>query len=544
MCCVFIDYLHFWKACLWWFKSDVYWADIKYFDRSVCIHRPSQTQTAEALTVRIAVLREQTEVTLIVVEGSYLLSQKHSERRIQAGEKLTFAGTDFHRKAWLKRTNIQQPTTNSDLRTGITATFRNPDGEMETIHSHRYFQLTASEPLFSPDPLFTHAQSIAQSEKIGNTIVIPDERRAESPEITLGWTVLEAPITLYPIHDNSKIAVSNVRIGIGFHWDHLQTLTYTGILHIEKLNRGLCVVVEIPLEEYLASVNSSEMPADLPLEFMKAQTVAARSWLLANLGTHHTGAPFDICSDDHCQCFHGSQKLQEKSILAVECTRSEILVCNDQMNGYTLTDARYAKTCGGRFEPGEAIWGGPTHGLVYGSEQLEQEPIRSEKDAFDVLKDKNQNDFCNPRINIYPNSLRYAEPYYRWEFHWDERQLCAFIQRSLGISWDGLDAVEIVQRGLSGRIHSIRLGFQKKWIDVSGELAIRRLFSDTHLPSSAFVIERSGTTFSLYGAGWGHGAGLCQTGAAVRATLGQNYQEILKAYYPTSILVKAEQLNR
>lgn len=496
------------------------------------------------MNIRIAVLRGQSTIQLKVVEGSYLLCSGKSERLIPVDSSLIFQCQPTNDAHWIVRTLIHQPQSPFDIQTGVTAIFQNDRGEKEWVHSHRFFQISEAESQYTPDSFYTHALSIGQSEKVGYALLIPDERRSEQTEMTVGTTVVQAPAVLYPQQENCKVSIQDVRIGIGFHWDHLQTLTYAGKVSIEKLKTGLCAVIECPLEDYLASVNSSEMPADLPIEFLKAQTVAARSWLLRNLGTHHIGAPFDICSDDHCQCFHGNQKLQHSSVLAAQETLGEILICQDPLEHYLITDARYAKTCGGRFEPGETIWGGKTPGLVYGAEQTGASPIESEKDAFQILKDREQKDYCNSRIYSYPASLQYASPFYRWERLLDIQTLCQYIYRSTGKVWNEISVIEVLKRGPSGRIHTILLKNSDDCLEVNGELAIRRLFSDSHLPSSAFVIERNGSSLLLSGAGWGHGAGLCQTGGTVRAILGQNYREILKTYYPTSILVKTDQIIR
>lgn len=504
----------------------------------------SNDERGASLIIRVAVLRGQVDIRLNILEGSYRLFSSGMERLIHSGEKLELSLSSSPETGWIKRTRFASADGQNTIPSGVECQALNPQGEVLSLHSHRYFELEETLNPNVTDSLFTHAIAIAKSEAIGNTIVYPDERRHSNPNLTLGWTPVAAPITFEPLHRSSRIQVSNVRIGIGFHWDHEQSLSYHGTLHIEKLNSGLCAVIECPMEEYLASVNSSEMPADLPVEFLKAQTIAARSWLLANLGTHHTGAPFDICADDHCQCYHGDEKLRNNSVQAMEETRGQILICKDRQGNHRITDARYAKTCGGRFELGELVWGGETAGLVHSAEQRSSTPIDNEEHAQQVLVDTTQDDFCNPSIYPYPTSLKYAEPFYRWEQIIYRYELCQLIERSMGYKWDTVDKIEILKRGLSGRIIAIRFHRGSESFDVYGELAIRRIFSNSHLPSSAFIIESDEHAYILKGAGWGHGAGLCQTGGVNRALQGQQSEQILSSYYPTSTIAIIQEIKR
>ncbi|MBL7033552.1 MAG: SpoIID/LytB domain-containing protein, partial [Candidatus Delongbacteria bacterium] len=160
------------------------------------------------------------------------------------------------------------------------------------------------------------------------------------------------PLRIEPLHTDDQVQVAGVRIGIDFHWDHTEELSYGGAVEVFVNHEGtLSLLNEIDLEEYLASVNSSEMTADCPLELLKAQTVAARSTLLATQGRHHWGEPFDLCSDDHCQCYQGTTRQQKSSVLAVQQTQGQVIAAAD-----TVVDARYSKSCGGIVEAYRHVW--------------------------------------------------------------------------------------------------------------------------------------------------------------------------------------------
>ncbi|MDK9700725.1 MAG: SpoIID/LytB domain-containing protein [bacterium] len=486
------------------------------------------------MNIRVAVLRRQSEIVIRCASGSFTLEKSNGTETIHTDEERRFSLSSPLRECWLTRTKLSQLPLQGAEPIGVHA-----DTALGEVTSHKWLVLLEADKPTTPDALFTQAVAIAHSAAPNGELLYPDERRDLSASLLIGWSPVADSLKLIPDSPQSTLSIQNVQIGIGFHWDHVNTMLYSGTIRIYALKNGLAAVVETPLEEYLATVNSSEMPAEMPLEFLKAQTVAARSWLRANLGSHYPGAPFDVCSDDHCQCYQGSVKIKENSLRASQETAGQILICKDSSEKYVITDARYAKTCGGRFEPGARVWGGETPGLLYAHDHVTEQlvpPIDTEVDAYNVIENTETNDYCNPKLYPYPPSLTYCEPYYRWQQELTCAELGQRITRATGIEIGAIQSLESLERGPSGRIHRLQVVGEKNTIEISGELAIRRALSDSHLPSSAIVWKFNNPSIVLLGAGWGHGAGLCQTGAAIRATHGASYQEILSAYYPDSIL--------
>ncbi len=494
------------------------------------------------MNIKVSVLRNQSEIVLRCNSGEYELCWNDQSARLTLGAERKLTCSSVIRTPWCRRTYLGDHPIPDSFPVGVIG-----KSENGIVSSRRWLCLETTDQIESTDPLYTQACAIANSEATDAILSYRDERPKSEDFITMDWQKISTPVVFRPLTDDATIEIKKVRVGIGFHWDTSRDLLYRGEISIHLLADGLCAVISTPLEEYLAVVNSSEMPADLPLEFLKAQTVAARSWLLANLGTHHPGAPFDVCSDDHCQCYHGAIKIKEHSLQAARETESEILVTRDTADNRRITDARYAKTCGGRFEPGNRIWGGETPGLLYShdhSDLSQKSPIASETEASSVILDESIPDYCNPKRFPYPASLAYCEPFYRWRKEHSNAQIAEWIKRSTGIEVGFIHAIEPLRRGPSGRLHHLQVAGHLATVELKGELAIRRALSDSHLPSSAFVVEIVADRIVIAGAGWGHGAGLCQTGAAVRAGLGQDYRTILSAYYPDSQVEKVLQVER
>jgi SpoIID/LytB domain protein len=350
-----------------------------------------------------------------------------------------------------------------------------------------------------------------------------------------GWEMmLSESLWIEPLRKETPLQVEQVRIGIDFHWDHSETLTYGGALELFINHRGtLSLLNEIDLEEYLASVNSSEMTADSPLELLKAQTIAARSTLLATRGRHHRGEPFDLCSDDHCQCYHGLKRIQPASEQAMSETAGQLLVASG-----SVVDARYSKSCGGIVEAYRHVWEErdiPTLVSFQDGDNNVPFPANTEEKARRLI-DGDYNSNCNTGQLQLPENLQYADNCFRWELFYANRELTSIVNGNLGTRWKRIDNLVPLERGDSGRIKRLQIeaGDQKRIIH--RELTIRRILSTSHLWSSLFYVIREGDGFRLRGAGWGHGVGLCQLGAAAMALRGASYREILSFYYPGSEL--------
>jgi len=365
---------------------------------------------------------------------------------------------------------------------------------------------------------------------------------------------------------SSSFALEDVTIGIGFHWERKERQVFRGALRIIKRDAGLTVVNDVPLEEYVTSVISSEMSASCPIELLKAHAVISRSWLLFPKEQPSPGAPaerepvrakpqeraagpeqgshareilrwygreahpdFDVCADDHCQRYQGITKaFSPEAANAVAATTGEFL----RYNGM-ICDARFSKCCGGiteRYSTAwedqeirylESVYDGPEQARSYILETW----IRSDPPAY-----------CNTRDSdllsrILPGFDRETRDFYRWRVEYSPDELADLVKSRVGVDLGPIRDIEALARGPSGRIYRLKLSGERDYLFIGKELEIRRALSRTHLYSSAFVVDKELGRLVLRGAGWGHGVGLCQIGAAVMANEGRTYKEILQHYY-------------
>ncbi len=325
------------------------------------------------------------------------------------------------------------------------------------------------------------------------------------------------------LHAPKGICIGGTPVGETFHWEHREDLHFEGTIELRAGARGILVINELPLEDYLASVNSSEMSAEAPLEFLKAQTIAARGTVAATSGCHHYGEPFDLCNGDHCQCYYGSKRIEPRSQEAAESTSGKVL-----LHSGIIADTRYAKICGGLTEEFNFIW--EDFKPPYLPSKFDGQGEYRFNNIVSYIKD-NPVCWCNPQIHPYPKDFDYATPWFRWKFEYERDELSELIRKNMGYDLNGIDELMPLKRGKSGRITQLKVGRGEDFL-IEGELNIRRALSDSHLPSSCFVIDIEGDKVILEGAGWGHGVGMCQLGALNMATVGKKYGEILDHYYP------------
>ena len=356
-------------------------------------------------------------------------------------------------------------------------------------------------------------------------------KKVSDGEINFLGDIYRKKITFIPDNCDCSFTVEGVRVGIDFHWDHKEDLKYGGGLEIMIDNSGgLTAVNIVDLEEYIASVNSSEMRNDNNIEMLKAQTVAARSTVLATMGKHHFDEGFDLCSDDHCQCYQGLGKLSELSIRVTKETEGKVLMFDSR-----FVDARYSKICGGITERYSACWEDfdlPYLASFYDDSKGEEVISElSENGARDFIDNGDQDCFCNTSRHKLPESLSFCEDLFRWEISVRPEDIEKALKNKFGIEIGEIKDIEAVKRGRSGRIITIKVTGSDGNVLIGKELNVRRLLSDTHLPSSAFYILKDRSSFILKGAGWGHGVGLCQIGAQIMGESGYNYKQILKHYY-------------
>jgi stage II sporulation protein D len=399
---------------------------------------------------------------------------------------------------------------------------------------------------------------------LGGGVVLSDDS---------GRELLRGPEIRLTAEWSGTFTLHEVTIGVRFHWERREAQTFSGDLAFLPAGAGvLAAVNELPVEEYLASVVASEMSGEAPYAFLKAHAIASRSWLVAMLerrggirekGGHREPAAqragevvrwydredhvlFDVCADDHCQRYQGlTGRVAGRVAEAVRETRGVFLI-----HGGAICDARYHKACGGMTENFATCW--EAIAVPYLSHVSDsatpQAPIRNEADAERWILSCpdvscRTNDMALLR-RILPAFDRETADFFRWQVSYPREELEAILRSKSGIDFGVLRGLVPLERGPSGRIRLLRVEGSKATVAVGKELEIRRWLSPSHLYSSAFIVrttrEPSGAParFTLYGAGWGHGVGLCQIGAAVMAEKGFSAEEILQRSVRGAALLK------
>ena len=371
----------------------------------------------------------------------------------------------------------------------------------------------------------------------------------------------------------ATFTLRNVTIGISFHWERKEDQTFEGDLRLLSRDDGTITAVnEIGVEPYLKSVISSEMSAEAPVELLRAHAITSRSWLVAMLERQqrgkNIGVPsqrsfqteselirwydredhtlFDVCADDHCQRYQGISKIISAAADdAVEATRGSFLVSQRE-----ICDARFYKACGGLTEQFENAWEDtpvPYLGTISDA-PIHYPPIKSEEEARRWIL-STPGAYCNTTDGkilrqILPSFDQETTDFFRWKVEYGREELEQLIKAKSGIDFGTVMDLVPVQRGPSGRLVKLKIVGSAKTLTVGKELEIRRWLSKSHLYSSAFVVdvERDARgipiRFILHGAGWGHGVGLCQIGAAVMAAQGKKANEIVQHYFPGAQLQK------
>jgi len=338
----------------------------------------------------------------------------------------------------------------------------------------------------------------------------------------------------------TRVTLQEVEVGRGFHWESKEPRTYPPELEFRLGSDGKITVVNVvPLETYLHGVVPSEMPVHFPLEALKAQAVAARTEVLSRYGLRHLEAPYDLCDDVHCQVYRGLSKTSEATDAAVKETRGLVLSYQGQ-----LAEVYYAAVCGGHTENVEMAWpdreprpylrgvlDAPAPDLRWWGSRLSRED--QVKQWVENTPDVN----CNTLRNDLPEVFDYTKKYFRWQVRYERPELEAIIRSKTGQDLGALREIMPLRRGVSGRVTAIEIRGTRKTITIDGELPIRQTLARTALYSSCFIVEKEGPpgqvplAFVFQGAGWGHGVGMCQTGAGVMAQRGKKFDDILRHYY-------------
>ena len=395
----------------------------------------------------------------------------------------------------------------------------------------------------------------------GNVVVLFDEDGREAGRGT--------EIVLRP-RVKTAITLSGVTIGLQFHWERKEDESFLGSLRFSSTGNGVTAVNEIGVEEYLRSVISSEMSAEAPLELLKAHAITSRSWLVAMLDRRKSGRRashinrkesdseiirwydredhehFDVCADDHCQRYQGVSRIISSSATeAVDETKGTFLTFDDE-----VCDARFSKACGGMTEPFGNVWEErdvPYLQSVTDSE-VRANPIATEADAVRWIG-SSPGAYCNTNDGsilrqILPSYDRETADFFRWKVEYEAEELADILRKKSEIDFGAVRKLEPLKRGPSGRIARLKIEGTRRSVIVGRELEIRRWLSRSHLYSSAFFVEtfprdaEVPERFTLFGAGWGHGVGLCQIGAAIMATLGFSAEQILAHYFPSATMKK------
>ena len=363
-------------------------------------------------------------------------------------------------------------------------------------------------------------------------------------------------LSFLPTSSSASFSLEDVVIGVNFHWERKERQTFVGTLKLVVEADKICAINELPIEQYLESVISSEMSATSSLELLKAHAVVSRSWLLAQMERRNKKLEakggennffsfikkddelirwydredhtiFDVCADDHCQRYQGITRVANPHVAeAVKATSGQVLMSEGQ-----ICDARFAKCCGGRTEEYQYCWDDtPKPYLV--SVECPYCNTNDKRVIRQILNDYDQE----------------THDFYEWKVEYTADELSRLVNEKMKLNLGRIVALEALERGKSGRIWKLRLhgvGGDVNQFTIGKELEIRRILSESHLKSSAFDVEAKDldadglpTRFVLHGRGWGHGVGLCQIGAAVMGDEGKTYEEILKHYYKNADINK------
>ena len=426
--------------------------------------------------------------------------------------------------------------------------------------------VSASKLCFSLNAPYT----VCSSQRYGNQVVELSEGRI------LWENALYDELLFEPTDAQSSFTLEDVTIGVNFHWERKEAQTFLGKLRFIVEDNNICAINELPVETYLTSVISSEMRATSSLELLKAHAVISRSWLLAQIEQRKAEnnnvekqpsffktneeivrwydredhKRFDVCADDHCQRYQGITKAANKHVVeAIQQTAGEILTSHGE-----ICDARYSKCCGGAVEEFQYCWENikkpylqalpdtlpdttPLPDLT--DEAVARQWILSSPDAFCNTTDQK---VLSQVLNDFDQE---TTDFYRWSQTYSQAEVKQLLEEKLEVRFGDIIDLVPLERGKSGRIYRLKIVGKEHTLIIGKELEIRRSLSKSHLYSSAFIVEKADIKdgvpqkFIIKGAGWGHGVGLCQIGAAMMGKQGYRYEEILLHYYKGAGITKA-----
>ncbi len=406
------------------------------------------------------------------------------------------------------------------------------------------------------------------AEVIENSIVC----KRDDEKIEISNEILFEPLD----KDADSFLIKEVTIGIDFHWERKEKQRFTGSLKLKRDNNKIIVINILPLEKYLISVISSEMNAKSSIQLLKSHAIVSRSWVLAQLEKSRLAVKqneildknyesgdelikwydrqehklFDVCADDHCQRYQGITKIFSNTALsAIEETRGIVLAFNNN-----ICDTRYSKSCGGVSESFQNVWEPKVYeylssvidykyypenfNLNFSNENIAKKWIKGNPSAYCNTKDER---ILSQFLMPYDQETK---DFYRWKIEYSQKELSDIIKLKSKTDFGEIIDLVPIQRGDSSRLIKLKIVGTKKTLTIGKELEIRRTLSTSHLYSSAIIIDKFNIQksipqkFIISGAGWGHGVGLCQIGAAVMAAIGHQFDEILLHYFKDAKLKK------
>jgi len=396
--------------------------------------------------------------------------------------------------------------------------------------------------------------------------------RWENNKIEISDEIIFSPQDI----NSESFLLKNVKIGVNFHWERKEKEIFSGSLKLIKDNDNVVAINVLPIEKYLLSVISSEMSAKSALQLLKAHAIISRSWLLAQVEKakvikkekikysssqnsqdelikwygREDHELFDVCADDHCQRYQGISKVfTEIARQAVKQTTGVVLISDNK-----ICDARYSKSCGGITESFENVWEPIKYSYLSSVLDYKFEPenynlnFSIEANARKWIKG-NPTAFCNTKdkkilSHVLVDYDQETNDFYRWKVEFSQKEISAIIKTKSGMDFGEIMDLIPLERGFSSRIIKLKIVGSKKILIIGKELEIRRVLSHSHLYSSAFIVDKEDyqdeipQKFILTGAGWGHGVGLCQIGAAFMAAKGYQFDEILVHYFNKTNLKK------
>ena len=366
---------------------------------------------------------------------------------------------------------------------------------------------------------------------------------------------------IYPVVESQKpkpevgLLLKNIISGRSFHWKKNINVSLPGTLIIRIHESHLIMINELPMEHYIMCVATSEMSAACPPELINAQTIAARSWMLANIEQKHRDLDMDVCNDDCCQRYQGSTFLSGQSIQGATGTSGQVLMCEE-----VICDARYSKNCGGVMESFDTIWPGGHHSYTIVKADSDEDPVEwnpplSDEKNFKRWVKATPITYCSPwtvpedELKQYLGNVDEQGAYFRWEIKVAQEELLEHINQLHTIDAKSIVNLEVINRGGSGRANRLAIEYidkndERQILLLQSEYSIRQSLHPKFLYSSAIIItpkmgkQEIPKSFQYLGAGWGHGVGLCQIGALGMALKGFEAEQILAHYYPGSVIEK------